>query len=247
MTNNAALRGTALHHLAADASVNKLWPKAVQYYGQLVQSPTATVAEAIEYLTLLRRGGSPEYFNFLDGLKQKSIKSPVHAFSLGRWIAMVDGSSNALPWLKSLPLAIQTNQPVPLIITDCQIDAKDWPALQSFVAKADWGEAEYYRLAVEALAKRSLGQDAPSTAAWRKAVRQSEHRLDRLQTLVRASGVWHWTNEETEVLRQVSAEFPKEKWASELLIAQLYSAGDTRGLQDILSKLSAADPNDARL
>src|SRR5207253_1124969 len=120
------------------------------------------------------------------------------AFGLGRWIALTQGPTNAITWLRSLPLAIQTNQPVPLILSDCQIAIRDWKGLQGLVTKSDWGEVEHYRLAAESLAARSLGQSAASGAAWRKALRLSAHRLDRLSRLVEVAGIWGWPEERLE-------------------------------------------------
>jgi Flp pilus assembly protein TadD len=134
-----------------------------------------------------------------------------------------------------------------LIVTDCQIAQKDWPSLLASVSDTDWGDLAYYQLAVQALAERSLGQDMAASAAWQKAVHQSARRLDRLSRLSQVTAVWHWTAERTEVLQDIITAFPKEKWAADQLLAQFYLVGDTRGMLELLSKIQAADPGDARL
>jgi Flp pilus assembly protein TadD len=107
----------------------------------------------------------------------------------------------------------------------------------------------YYRLALESLARRSLGQNTSSTAAWQKAVRlaETEHRLDSLSRLAQAANSWHWTSEHIEVLEKITTAFPKEKWAIDQLMTQLYAQGDTRGIQTFLTRVQASDPTDARL
>jgi predicted Zn-dependent protease len=247
MTTSATLRLTALHHLAADAASRKVWPKALEYLGQVVQTPSASIGDRLDYLALLRQSGNADYTTYRHKLEEQSTNSPAQAFALGRWMAMAEGSTNALRWLLSLPNTIQTNQPVPLIITDCQISSKQWTTLRTFVSTADWGESEYYRFAVESYADRSLGEDRSAANAWRKAVRLSTHRLDHLTTLARVTAGWGWADEQVDLLRQITTEFPKEKWATESLVAHLYSQGNTRGLQELLTKLNTADPSDARI
>jgi predicted Zn-dependent protease len=177
-------------------------------------------------------------------MKQEATNSAAQTFTMGRWMAAVDGPRATLAWLRCLPLAIQKQQPVPLIITDCQIALKDWPGLLATIEKQDWTEAEFYRNALQALAHRSLGKEYPSQAAWHDALRHCAHRLDRFSRLAQVTAGWGWNSENTEVLEKITYEFPKEKWAATSLMAQLYSAGNTRELTDFLKKRHASDPTD---
>ena len=199
-------------------------------------------------MQLLRDANSKESVAWLASLKQQAKASPPSAFLLGKWMAAADDPATALAWLPGLPPALQTNQPVPLIVTDCQIALKDWSGLLALVHREDWGEVSYYRLALESLAQRSFGQKTAATAAWQKAVRQWEHKLeDSICRLAQVAAAWHWMPERTEVLEKIIAAYPKEKWALDQLVAQLYAQGDTRAIQTLLTKVQASDPIDARL
>jgi tetratricopeptide (TPR) repeat protein len=162
-------------------------------------------------------------------------------------MAMTENPTNALRWLQSLPHLIQTNQPVPLVIADSQIALKDWKGLLTLVQEQDWGEANYFRLALESLGERSLGQDSASETIWRKTLHLSTHRLDRLARLAQVTAGWGWDLQNTEVLNEIIAQFPKEKWAADQLVNKLYAVGNTRALGDFLAKIYAAYPTDARL
>jgi tetratricopeptide (TPR) repeat protein len=242
---NSELHTTALHYLAADANAHKSFAKAIGYSSQLLQDPSATFSDRIVHLQLLREAGSTESASWLASL-EKEANSPGSVFLLGKWMAEQDNPANALAWLQSLPSTVQTNPPVPLIVTDCQIALKDWPGLLAIVNKENWGDLTYYRLALESLAQRSLGQSTAATAAWQKAVRLAA-RLDSLSRLAQVTAAWHWMPEHAEVLEKVTTAFPKEKWAVEQLEAQLYAQGDTRGIQTLLTRVQASDPKDARL
>jgi len=111
-----------------------------------------------------------------------------------------------------------------------------------------WKEAEhYYRLALEAKAQRELKNDFGCETAWRKALREANQRLDHLSRLVQISGAWGWKLEKTETLRQLTAQFPKEKWAVSQFMDELYAAGNTQELKEVLSRICVDEPADMRL
>src|SRR4029077_18257750 len=68
-----------------------------------------------------------------------------------------------------------------------------------------------------------------------------------LSRLVQVTRVWDWKPEKIEVLKEITKEFPKEKWAVEQLVTELYAAGNTLTLGDLFSKPSEIDPADIRV
>jgi predicted Zn-dependent protease len=238
----------ALRRLAQEASKGKNLIEAIGYTRRVATNSAATFADKLDYLNLLTGArDSDDARAWLTLLKQNATNSPAEVFALGRWLSRNNSPTNALDWLSSLPQSVQTNQPVPLVITDCQITVKDWPALLATVEKKDWGEAETLRLALESLAHRSLGQEEIAQTLWKRARRQSARRLDRLYRLTQLTSAWDWGAERTEVLTEIVSEFPREKWAVQLLVTQLHDAGATQELEQLFSKLSAADPANLEL
>ena len=247
LATHAAWRLNALHDLEQDAITRKALPDALEFSRQIAGEPKAAFGDQIEYLRLLGATTNSEFGPRLASLQAQAAHSPAKAFALGCWMAMSQNPRAALHWLEQLPPQTQTNQPVPLIITDCEIALKDWSGLLGVVKKQNWGEAEFYRLAVESLAERALGQDYDSQAAWREALRQSRHRLDRLARLTHVTAAWNWSRENMEILEDITSEFPREKWAVNSLLAELYAAGNTRALLEFLTRVYAEDPSDARI
>lgn len=247
LSTDSPLRLTGLRYLVADAQMRKEPSRALIWSKELVAIPQALFSDKINRLQILREARDPEFASSFSSLKKAAEGSSEDVFQFGRWIISAEGSTNALAWLISLPLSLQTNQPVPLVIADCEVEVKDWTGLLNCVEKGQWGEAESYRLALESLARRSLGQSLAAESAWRNALRACSHRLDRLSRLVQVTRVWSWKPEETEVLKEITKEFPKEKWAVEQLVADLYAGGNTTELAEFLSKTSEIDPSDVRL
>jgi hypothetical protein len=246
-STNSELRVRSLQLLATDAAAHKSFSRAVGYSKRLVQDPSATFKDKVGHLQLLKDAGSDEFGRWLASLEQEAKASPASAFLLGEWMATRENPASALRWLQSLPATVQTTQPVPLIVADCHIALKDWPGLLKLIGTADWGEMNYYRLALESAAHRSLGHDAAALTAWQKALRLSTHRLDRLSRLARLTAVFRWSKERAEILDEITSTFPTEKWAIDQLVAQLYAQGDTRAIQELLTRIQAANPSDPQL
>ncbi len=211
LSTDPVWRGNALQDLLKDAAARRSLPDALKFSKELATGPKARFGDKIDYLQLLKVSTNAAFGPWLASMKLEATNSAPRAFALGRWMAMSEGPPTALKWIQSLPADIQTNQPIPLIVTDCRMALKDWAGLLKVVDTQDWAEANFYRLALQALAHRSLGQQFLADAAWRSAVRQSEHRLDRLSRLAQVTATWGWRPENTELLQDITSEFPKEK------------------------------------
>src|SRR5262249_38058493 len=159
---------------------------------------------------LLRKDQSQDYSTWLASLEKESTSSPDHAFELARWKVLTGGVTNTLHWIVSLPPQVQTNMPVPLVKTDCQMAMQDWAVLLNDVEKQDWGEVTFYKLALESRAERALSQNTAADADWHKAARVAAHHLEKLSHLVEVTRAWGWEPESTDLLTEIVNEFPQE-------------------------------------
>jgi predicted Zn-dependent protease len=247
LASDPTLRSSALHTLLADAVGRRSLSEAFQYSQQIAKDPSAAFPDKLDYLKLCRQTTNADYATWRASLERDAETSPEHALALGQWMLQTDGPEISLHWLRSLPQTIQTNQMMPLMVTDCLIALKDWKGVLEQTEQQNWGEVEFYRLALESLAERSLGQTRASESSWRKSLRLAEHRVDRLSHLAQVTGVWGWKSERQETLSQIISEFPKESWAIDELATPLYAEGKTRELQELYSKIYSEDPSNARL
>ena len=247
IATNAALHLNALHQLLTDALIHKSMRQAAVFSSQIAKDPAATVTDRIAYLELLRQNQSQDYPAWLASLEKGAHTSAEEAFALGRWKVLTSGPTNALHWMVGLPPQIQTNLPVPLVMTDCQIALKDWNGILGEVQKQDWGEANFYKLALQSLAERSLSQYAGADASWHKAVRASSHRLERLSRLAEVTRVWGWQTERSDLLVEIVGEFPQESWAIDELASQLYAEGKTSEMVSLFFNAYSKDPSNPRL
>jgi predicted Zn-dependent protease len=222
-------------------------PQALNYSYQIVKENDSTFQEKIEYLELLRQDKSKDYSSWLASVEKDARASADHAAEFARWKVLTTGPTNALLWMAELPAQIQTNMPLPLVRTDCQIAIKDWSGVLKEVQSQDWSEANFYRLALQSLAERSLSQNTAAEASWNKAFRASAHRLDKLSRLAQVTKTWGWQSEYSELLADIVAEFPQETWAVDQLAAKLYDQGKTSEMESLYFRIYTEDPSNIKV
>lgn len=246
MTTNSALKLPILRDLARDAVGRKDLSGALAFSKRITDDPECAFQDKLSRAQLLRAARSAEFPAWESSLKRDALKSPDSILLLGQWIIKTEGPATSLAWLQSLSQEAQTNQPVPLLKSDCYVAMKKWNELLRLVSTEDWADANYYRLILESLGRRSLGQDLDATAAWKRALKLSAHRADHLSRIAQVTGDWGWSNERVEALQQMMDEFPQERWAVDQLSTQFYAEGNTKQLHDLLTRAYAANPEDIR-
>ena len=244
---NSPLYIIANRALAIDAASHRSYQDAIYYEQKVVNDPKAEYNDKLTYLQALHLGGSPQFNTWRKDLEADATNSPFRAYALGHWMLAEEGPAVALRWLDSLPTTLQTNMPVPMAITDCQMGLKDWNGLLGTIGNADWGELEYYRLCLNSLADRSLGNNNGASETWDNALTVSSHHLERLARLNQLTTTCGWVPERKQVLGQIISQFPGETWAADQLTALLYDEGQTQELADLLNQMYSADPSNIRI
>ena len=237
----------ALEYLKADATAHSNLGAALTYSKSILQETNATLADRMDHLQLMRALKEPGFEAWRADLEQDAQHSPAIAFAYGQWTLTVKGPTNTFRWLQTLPLAIQTNQPVPLIMADCYLLMNDWNGLLASVTHQAWGQGDCFRLALEARAENGLGDTMASRAAWEKALRLASHSLEQLARLSQLSEKWGWSDQHLAVLKRIVADFPEARWAKDKLMAELYNSGNSNELQRFLSESFESDPANASI
>lgn len=247
MTTNAELKLVILEHLTKDAVNRRDLVGALGYSKRIIDDPRCSFQDKLLHAQLLRTANSQELPKWESSLKSDALRSPQSMFLLGQWLQTTEGPDSTLGWLRSLPAAVQTNEPVPLLKADCLLATKNWNELLKMVTAGDWADANYYRLMLESLARRSLGQNLEAGTAWKRALKLSSHRVDHLSRMAQITADWGWSDERVEVLRGIVAEFPQQRWAVDQLSSQFYAEGKTKELDELLRKAYETNPDNNRI
>jgi thioredoxin-like negative regulator of GroEL len=234
-STNLLLRAQAKRELIMDALRFKDYNTAVPLSAELAQATNAPFSDRLLWLESLKLSKNASYSSALAGCESEAASTPGKLGQLTQWLMEQNLHDQALAWLRSLPLQMQTNQPAAFLIAQCQMRSGDWSSLQKTASKQAWGNMEFTRHAYVARALREQGLDGASKAEWDVAMKAANGQLQPLKALFEMTSAWKWPNEGQQVLWAVVNSYPKEQWAGNELAGQLYASGATRPLMQLFT------------
>lgn len=227
---NGNLRCQALRQLVADSVATKKFSGAVSITQQLLRETNANFGDRLLQLSVYKIAKRPEFLSLVSNCQRDAGNDLPKIGEFIRWQMNEMSPSDALVWIKTLPSAIQTNQPVALLMAECRESAKDWRGLESSLAKQNWGELEFIRFAFRCRALRSLDLGTTAKLEWDKAMNAANYNLKNLVSLLRLVSQWRWNNEIETILLAINNRYPEETWATQTLAESYYAEGQTRSL-----------------
>jgi hypothetical protein len=128
---------------------------------------------------------------------------------------------------------------------------KNWSRLKRWTRTGNWGDAEYLRLAYDAIAEQHLHSGSGSKTksefetVWQSADELSRSEPERELTLARLATKWQLANQAEELWTRVKENPTMHREALDNL-RQLYRAKDeTTKLYAVLQRLHESSPNEA--
>lgn len=237
----------ALRQLALDAARNGAPDRAVSFSTELVENPHSIFSDRILRLDFLRQAKSPKFAPYLSTIQNESATNHLKAYDLGKWMFGQGQTNEAMAWIQTLPPAMQTNMPMPLLTAEGFATLGKWAELTAMLKGQDWKGLEYLRHACQSRALRATGNSPGAAVEWRNALKASGKRLPVLNDLVQKTAAWGWEPELDETLWTIVDNFPMEKGAFLLLYNRLFAAGNTPALHNLLLKTSVAVPSNTDL
>ncbi len=234
----------ALRNLIADAFKNHDTDRAISLSQELQTDPGSIVSDRTRHLFLLQTVNSPEFGPYFGEVKRQVSKKPQDIFALCTWLIADGRAKECLPWLRSLPEAMQEDQSVQMAIADCLSALKDWPGVETYLRDKLWEELEFLRLAALARTHKEQGNPPKSQVAWNSAVKAASRRPDSLFMLLRVATAWRWQTERIDLLWAIGRGRTNPRWALQDLYRYYQSAGDTRGLYRVLLRMLEINPTD---
>ena len=242
LSANPSVRCDALRTLAKDALQRAAFPEALSRCAELNKEPGSPFEDRILELDVMREAKDPRLLTRMTQLRPEAAAKPQTIFALARWMLESGKAGDAVLWLKTLKPEQLARQPAPLIAVECFAATGDWDSLAKMLESQNWGDLEYYRLALRAKVFRETGEPGAAKSAWLQALNATDSRLDRLSQLARTVGTWGWNDEQEEVAKAILSRFPSEKWALQLLVNRFYASGNTVALKNLLTRAAEMDP-----
>lgn len=243
-STNAFVRIKAQRELVLDALNRDDSPTALTFSKALTQATNAAFSDRLLRLEVLHRTKSQEFPAALLSCQQAAKTAPGYISQMAGWMQMNISPTATLTWLQSLPQQTQTNQPVTLLISECQMQLSKWSDLQSSLKNQDWQELEFLRSAILARCFKEQNQAASASAEWGVALRIASSQKASLIALFRLVAEWRWRSEAEEVLWMIVNRYPEEKWAPPALAQALIASGRTLPLMKLFDTLYKRAPQD---
>jgi hypothetical protein len=195
----------------------------------------------------LQAARDSEFKPSLIAFQHEAASDPGKIYELAIWQMTKISTAETLAWMQSLPMNMQTNQTVSVLVADCYVSQRDWKGLRDKLEQKEqqscWAELEFARHAYLTRALRGLQLNDSSKGEWESAVKEASGQKGRLIGLFRLASQWNWLSEREELLWAIVNRYPEEGWATQALIQALYAAGRTRSLLQLHNQMHQRAPS----
>src|SRR5438093_5069134 len=151
-------------------------------------------------------------------------------------------AAGALTWIDNLPPTRLSSPPAAVAVADAYATVKNWSHLKRWTRSGNWGDAEYLRLAYDAIAERHLrsGKDSSANSAfetlWQSADELSRSDPERELMLARLARKSQLESQAEELWVRVEENPTMRREALDNL-RQIYRAGsETTKLYAVLQR-----------
>jgi len=251
LSSIAPYRTGALRALLNDAVERADLTAADNFAQQLQMSPEVTFGDYLLCLNFYRKLDEKKFRVLLERVKPFARRNPSNLAALMEWMNQNELAGDVVKWIDKLPAAELSSPPASVAAADAYATVKNWSRLKRWTRTGTWGDAEYLRLAYEAIAVRHLRSGSASSAnsefqtLWQAAEDLSEEQVERELTLARLATKWQLEPQSEELWLRVEENPPIRREALENL-RRLYRAKDeTDKLHEVLQRLHESSPNEA--
>jgi len=251
LSSIAPYRTGALRALLNDAVERNDLTTADSFAQQLQMSPEVTFADYLLCLNFYRKLDAKKFRQLLEKVKPFAARNASDLASLIEWMNQNGLAGDVVKWVDKLPAAQLRSPPASVAIADAYATVKNWSRLKRWTRTGNWGDAEYVRLAYDAIAVRHSGSGSGSSAnsefetLWQSADELSRDEPERELTLARLATKWQLGNQAEELWVRVEENPTMRREALDNL-RQLYRARDeTTKLYEVLQRLHQSSPTEA--
>jgi lipopolysaccharide biosynthesis regulator YciM len=243
----APYRTGALRALLNDAVDRNDRTAADNFAQQLQMSPEVTFTDYLLCLNFYRKLDEKKFRQVLDKVKPFATRNASDLASLINWMNQNGLAGDVVKWTDKLGTARLNSPPASVAVADAFATVKNWPRLKRWTRTGDWGDAQYLRLAYDAIAERHVrsGNGSEFQTLWQSAMKSAVGEPERQLTLARFATRWQLANEAEDLWVQVEQNPTMRREALDNL-RELYRAQDeTTKLYSVLERLHESSPNEA--
>src|SRR5215216_6840236 len=160
----ARYRTGSLRALLNDAVQRNDRAAADSFAQQLQMSPEVTFGDYLLCLNFYRKLDEKKFRQLLEKVKPFAARNVSDLASLTQWMNQNGLAGDVVKWVDKLPPARLSSPPASVAVADAYATEKNWSRLKRWTRTGNWGDAEYLRLAYDAIAERHLHSGNKSNA-----------------------------------------------------------------------------------
>jgi lipopolysaccharide biosynthesis regulator YciM len=252
LSSIAQYRTGALRALLNDAVEHSDLTAADGLAQQLQMSPDVTFGDYLLCLNFYRKLDEKKFRRLLEKVKPFAARNASDLASLIEWMNQNRLAGDVVKWVDNLPAARLSSPMASVAVADAYATVKNWSRLKRWTRTGNWSDAEYLRLAYEAIAEQHLHPGSGRTNSdfetlWQPAEELSRSEPERGLTLARLATKSQLTKQAEEIWVRVKENPTMRREALDNL-RQLYRGTDeTTKLYDVLQQLHETSPNEAAI
>jgi len=247
----APFRTGALRALLNDAVVRNDIAAADNFAQQLQMSQEVTFGDYLLCLNFYQKLDEKKFRLLLERVKPFAARNPSDLASLMNWMNENGLAGDVVKWIDKLPPDKLSSPPVSIAVADAYSNVKNWSRLKRWTRTGMWGEAEYLRLAYQAIATRRSQSRSGGTAdaefetLWRSAEQVTNEESARELDLARLASKWNLDKESEQLWLRVAKNPPMRREALDALRRFYRANNETGKLFEVLQRLHESSPNEA--
>src|ERR1700730_477795 len=246
----APYRSGALRALLNDSVARNDLAAADNFAQQLQMSPEVTFGDYLLCLNFYRKLDEKKFRLSLERVKPFAARDPSNLASLMEWMNQNGLAGDVVKWIDKLPAAQLSSTPTSVAAADAYARGKNWSRLKRWTRTGMWGDAEYLRLAYQAIARRQSRprSGTPNTefeSLWRSAEQLASEQPEGELTLARLSSKWELEKESEELWWRIAEKPPTRRDGPEVLRRFYGEKNQIAKLYDVLQRLHESSPNEA--
>jgi tetratricopeptide (TPR) repeat protein len=249
----APYRTGALRALLNDAVERNGFTAADGFAQQLQMSPDVTFGDYLLCLNFYRKLDEKKFRLLLERVKPFAARNASDLAALIEWMNQNGLAGDVVKWINKLPAAQLNSPPASVAVADAYATAKNWSRLRGWTRVGSWGDAEYLRLAFQAIAVRHLRSGNGTTAnsdfetLWQSANEWSKDEPERELTLARLATKWRLESQAEALWLRLEDNPPMRREALDSLRQLFRANSETTKLYDVLQRLHESSPNEASI
>ena len=251
LSTMAHYRTGALRALLNDAVGRNDLTAADNFAQQLQMSPEVTFGDYLLCLNFYRKLDDKKFRHLLERVKPFAARNAFDLAALIGWMNQNGLAGEVVKWIDKLGASQLSSPPASTALADAYATAKNWSRLKRFTRMGKWGDADYLRLAFQAIAVQHLGSGSGSSAnaefekLWQSAYELTAYEPERELALARLATKSQLESQAEELWLAVEENPPIRREALDNLRRIYRAMNETTKLYEVLQRLHESSPNEA--